>query len=133
MNLSMTLPTMLPHGRAEILEWCRLADEGPWVSLAVPERITYSSHDEPPHVSSSLWCALGPQAEERLRHYAYDYMKIFGEEVGRWAAESVACHTPDALSRAIDNARDAGADEFFLVPTTAEPEELNRIREALGI
>jgi hypothetical protein len=48
-------------------------------------------------------------------------------------AISVACHTPDALSRAIDNARDAGADEFFLVPTTAEPEELNRIREALGI
>ena len=35
-DLSMTLPTMLPHGRAEVLAWCRAIDEGPWTSLAVP-------------------------------------------------------------------------------------------------
>jgi alkanesulfonate monooxygenase SsuD/methylene tetrahydromethanopterin reductase-like flavin-dependent oxidoreductase (luciferase family) len=292
MNVSMTLPTMLPHGRAEILEWCRSVDEGPWSSLAVPERITYTSHeitaqlaaaaaltervrlwttvlilpahdavtvakqmasidvlsggrltvgvgvggrehdylavsapfdhrwqrmdaqvdtmrriwagdppfpgadpvgpppvqpggppiiagvmgpksiaraarwadgvdgawtfdgnlddmssafaqiesawraagrDEAPHLSSSIWYALGPSAEERLRRYAYDYMKIFGEEIAAWAASTVACHSPDALRRAVDNARDAGADEFFLVPTTAEPGELDRTRDALGI
>ena len=40
----MTLPTMLPHGRREALAWCRAIDEGPWSSLAVPERITYTSH-----------------------------------------------------------------------------------------
>jgi alkanesulfonate monooxygenase SsuD/methylene tetrahydromethanopterin reductase-like flavin-dependent oxidoreductase (luciferase family) len=44
MDLGMTLPTMLPHGRGEILAWCRGVDEGPWSSLAVPERITYTSH-----------------------------------------------------------------------------------------
>ena len=44
MQLSMTLPTMLPHGRDEDLAWCRAVDEGPWASLAVPERITYMSH-----------------------------------------------------------------------------------------
>jgi alkanesulfonate monooxygenase SsuD/methylene tetrahydromethanopterin reductase-like flavin-dependent oxidoreductase (luciferase family) len=44
MDLAMTLPTMLPHGRAEVLAWCRGIDEGPWSSLAVPERITYPSH-----------------------------------------------------------------------------------------
>ena len=38
----MTLPTMLPHSRAETLAWCREVDEGPWASLAVPERITYT-------------------------------------------------------------------------------------------
>ena len=41
----MTLPTMLPHTRAEMLAWCREVDDGPWASLAVPERITYTSHD----------------------------------------------------------------------------------------
>jgi len=40
----MTLPTMLPHGRDELLAWCRSVDEGPWSSLAVPERVTYTSH-----------------------------------------------------------------------------------------
>ena len=41
----MTLPTMLPHSRAETLAWCREVDDGPWSGLAVPERITYTSHD----------------------------------------------------------------------------------------
>ncbi len=41
----MTLPTMIPHGRAEHVAWCRAIDEGPWATLAVPERVTYQSHD----------------------------------------------------------------------------------------
>ena len=41
----MTLPTMLPHTRADVLAWCRGVDDGAWASLAVPERITYTSHD----------------------------------------------------------------------------------------
>ena len=45
MDVSMTMPTMLAHDRAATLAWCRLVDDGPWPSLAVPERITYPSHD----------------------------------------------------------------------------------------
>jgi hypothetical protein len=60
-------------------------------------------------------------------------MKILGEEVGQWASGSVTCFTPDALRRAVDNARDAGADEFFLVPTTSDPDELARTQDALGV
>jgi alkanesulfonate monooxygenase SsuD/methylene tetrahydromethanopterin reductase-like flavin-dependent oxidoreductase (luciferase family) len=282
MELSMTLPTMLPHSRAQTLAWCREVDAGPWASLAVPERITYTSHDwtvdlaavaaltervrlwttivilpahdevavakslasvdvlsdgrltvgvgvggrehdcraiggsfarrwqrmgeqvermrciwagEPPfegadpvgpppvqteipviagvmgpkaiaraaswadgvdgawtmdgdldhmtrsfaqirdawdaagradapHLSSSIWYALGDDAEARLRDYAHIYMRIMGEEVGQWAANAVTCFTPDALRDAVDHAREAGADEFFLVPTTSDPGEL---------
>lgn len=286
----MTLPTMLPHGRDDVLAWCRAVDEGPWAGLAVPERITFTAHEwtvqlaaaaaltervrlwstivilpahdavevakrlasvdvlsngrltagvgvggrehdyraiggrfdhrwarmdeqvavmrriwagdppfdgadpvgpppvqaggppliagvmgpkataraarwadgvdgawtldgdiaafttafdmiraawrdagreDAPHLSSSVWYALGPGAEDRLRAYAYEYMKIFGEDVGRWAAQQAACFTPDALRRAVDNVRDAGADEFFLVPTTADPAELDRTLDAL--
>jgi hypothetical protein len=29
--------------------------------------------------------------------------------------------------------RDAGCDELFLVPTTADPDEFTRTRDALGI
>jgi hypothetical protein len=33
----------------------------------------------------------------------------------------------------VDNIRAAGAHELFLVPTTADPVELDRTREALAI
>jgi alkanesulfonate monooxygenase SsuD/methylene tetrahydromethanopterin reductase-like flavin-dependent oxidoreductase (luciferase family) len=290
-NLSMTLPTMLPHTRADFLAWCRGIDAGPWASLAVPERITYASHDstvqlaaaaaltervrlwttivilpahdavaiakqmasvdvlsggrltmgvgiggrehdyravgasfarrfqrmdeqvatmrriwageppfdgadpvgppplqaggpplvagvfgpkgiaraarwatgvdgawtldgsrdamaaaftqiraawrdagraEAPHLSSSIWYALGDDAEEQLRSYAYDYLRIFGDEIGRGAASMATCFGADALRRTVANARDAGADEFFLVPTIADPGELARTEDALG-
>ncbi len=292
MDISMTLPTMVPHGRAEVLAWCRGVDEGPYASLAVPERITFPAHSmivqlaaaaaltervrlwttivilpahdavevakqmasvdrlcdgrltigvgvggrehdyraingnyerrwsrmddqvatmkriwagEPPfegadpvgpppvqaggpplvggsmgpksiaraakwaigvdgaftldgnrdaiaapfamikaawaaadrvdepHLSTSFWYALGTGAEERLRRYAYEYMRIFGEDVGKWAAAGVTLFTPAALLEAVDNVREAGADELFLVPTTADPDELARTRDALGI
>ena len=292
MDLSMTLPTMIAHGRAEVLAWCRGIDEGPFASLAVPERITYPAHSmivqlaaaaaltervrlwttivilpahdavdmakqlasvdrlcdgrltvgvgvggrehdyraingnfarrwarmddqvatmkriwagEPPfegadpvgpppvqaggppfiggsmgpksiaraakwaagvdgafttdgnreaiagpfemvrqawrdagrtdapHLSTSFWYALGPDAEDRLRSYAYSYMKIFGEDVGKWAASAVTLFTPQAVHEAVENVRDAGANELFLVPTTTDPDELIRTRDALGI
>jgi alkanesulfonate monooxygenase SsuD/methylene tetrahydromethanopterin reductase-like flavin-dependent oxidoreductase (luciferase family) len=293
MDLAMTLPTMLPHGRTEIHAWCRQIDEGPWSSLAVPERITYTSHaltvqlaaaaaltervrlwttililpahdavlvakemasvdrlsdgrltlgvgvggrehdyraiggqyehrwqrmddqvarmrriwaGEPafdgadpvgpppvqpggpplvagamgpkalaraahwavgvddgatvfgvdpaalsatrdrireawrvagranePQVSASLWYALGRDAEERLRHYVYTYLKIFDDGFARQAAATASCYTPQALQQTVKDAADAGCDEFFLVPTTADPTELGRTRDALGL
>lgn len=289
----MTLPTMLPHGRDELLAWCRGIDEGPWSSLAVPERVTYTSqsltvqlaaaaaltervrlwstvvvlpahdavqvakdmasvdqtsagrltvgigvggreHDyraiggdfthrwarmdeqvatmrriwaqeppfegadpvgpppvqpggpplaagvagpkalaraaawaigvddptsittvdgdalagrrqivetawkdagraEAPHFSASVWYALAPDAAEQLRRYVYDYLRIFDEGYARHVAGTAAVHTPAALREAVDAARQAGCDEFFLVPTSADPNELARTRDALGL
>lgn len=163
MDIAMTLPTMLPHTRREVLDWCREVDAGPWSSLAVPERTTYTSHDcivqlaaaaaltqrvalwttivdawqtagrdRAPHLSTSIWYALGDDAEARLRGYAYDYLKIFGEDAGRYGANGVACFTEDALRRAVAEIRAAGADELFLVPTTVDPAELERTAAALA-
>ncbi len=209
----MTLPTMLPHGRDELLAWCRSVDEGPWSSLAVPERVTYTSHAltvqlaaaaaltervrlwttivivpahpavqvakdlasvdvlsggrltvgvgvggrehddravgaslerrwermdaqvdqmravwsgqppfegadpvgpapvqpggppvaagvlgpkalEKPQVAANLWYALGPDAEDRLRGYVYDYMHIFGADGAKSLAARATCSSP---------------------------------------
>ncbi len=289
----MTLPTMLPHDRDQFVAWCRAVDEGPWSSLAVPERITYTSHsltvqlagaaaltervrlwttlivlpahdevqvakdmasvdqlcrgrltvgvgvggreqdyraiggdftrrwsrmdqqvarmrkiwgqeppfegsdpvgpppvqpggppfvagvvgpkaidraarwavgvDDPssitsvdvaalaaqrekvvhawqaagrtetPHFSSSLWFALGPDARDQLSGYVYSYLRIFDEGYARQLGDGATVHTPAALRQAVEGARQAGCDEFFLVPTTADPAELSRARDALGI
>lgn len=293
MQISMTLPTMLPHGRAEILDWCRAVDQGPFGSLAVPERVTYASHSwvvqlsaaaaltervrlwttvivlpahdavdvakqlasvdrlsdgrltvgvgvggrehdyraiggdftrrwarmdaqvatmrsvwsgeppfdgadpvgpppvqaggppvvagvmgpkalaraarwavgvddassvtgvdgdalgptfdrirsawreaersDPPHISASLWYALGDDAEARLQNYAFDYLRIYGDEIARAMAASTTCHTSRDLSDAVDTVDQLGCDELFLVPTTTDVTELDRTREALGI
>jgi alkanesulfonate monooxygenase SsuD/methylene tetrahydromethanopterin reductase-like flavin-dependent oxidoreductase (luciferase family) len=292
-DIAMTLPTMLPHGRDEVLRWCRGIDEGPWSSLAVPERVTYPSHSlmvqlsaaaaltervrlwttivvlpshpavrmakdlasvdrlsngrltvgvgvggreadyravdasfarrwsrmdeqvarmrstwageapapdldpvgpppvqaggpplvagamgpramaraarwaagvddgsavtgpnlealkdvaervraawreagrtDEPHLSTSLWYALGDGARERLRDYAFTYMRIFGDELAHAVADSTTVHSAGALRDAVETVREAGFDELFLVPTTADPGELSRTREALGL
>src|SRR3954471_23587055 len=61
MELSMTLPTMLPHGRAEALAWCRGIDEASFSSLAVPERVTYTAH------SLTVQLAAAAALTERVR------------------------------------------------------------------
>lgn len=293
MQIAMTLPTMLAHGRAETLEWCRSIDEGPWSSLAVPERVTYPSHswtvqlsaaaalttrvrlwttiivlpahpavqvakdlasidrlsegrltvgvgvggrehdylalgapftnrwqrmdeqvatmrriwagDPPfegadpvgpppvqsggppivagvmgpkalaraarwadgvddastitgvdgdaaaaafqrirdawrdagrtdaPHISASLWYALGDGALDRVQGYAFDYLRIFGDDMARAMADGATIASPDALRAAVEALDTAGCDELFLVPTTADPAELARTRDALGV
>src|SRR3954447_20195058 len=61
MELSMTLPTMLPHGRAEVLAWCRGIDEASFSSLAVPERVTFTAH------SLTVQLAAAAALTERVR------------------------------------------------------------------
>jgi alkanesulfonate monooxygenase SsuD/methylene tetrahydromethanopterin reductase-like flavin-dependent oxidoreductase (luciferase family) len=293
MDIAMTLPTMITHDRSNTLDWCRAVDEGPWSSLAIPERITYPSHSwivelsaaaaltervrlwttiivlpahpavdvakqlasvdqlcegrltvgigvggrehdyraidapfghrwsrmdeqvatmkriwagEPPfegadpvgpppvqvggpplvsgsmgpkslaraarwaigvddgstvfgidpaattaafsrirdawaaegrtdapHISASLWYALGDGAAERLHDYGHSYMRIFGVEVADMMAAMLSTSTPDALRSAVSTLEGLGCDELFLVPTTTDVTELGRTRDALGI
>ncbi|HWW46176.1 MAG TPA: hypothetical protein VN180_13985, partial [Acidimicrobiia bacterium] len=85
-----------------------------------------------PHVSASIWFALGSGAEERLRDYVYRYMLVMGSDLASAFASSATCNTPTALARSVEAAADAGCDELFLVPTTADISELDRTRDALG-
>ncbi len=293
MQISMTLPTMLPHGRRELLAWCRTVDEGPWASLAVPERVTFTSHalvpqlaaaaaltervrlwttiivlpahspvqvakdmasvdqiaagrltvgvgvggreadyqalgapftrrwqrmddavaamrrvwageppfdgadpvgpppvqpggpplvagvmgpkalaraarwaagvddgstvthvdpaafganverirtawtdagrGEPPHISASLWYALGDGAAQRLRDYAFQYLRIFGDDIAEMMASAAHACTAEALRENVEALAGAGCDELFLVPTTTDVTELDRTRDALGV
>jgi alkanesulfonate monooxygenase SsuD/methylene tetrahydromethanopterin reductase-like flavin-dependent oxidoreductase (luciferase family) len=86
-----------------------------------------------PHFSSSLWYALGPGAKEQLASYIYAYMRVFDDAFARQLASSASVHSPGAVREAMAAAEEAGCDEFFLVPTTADPAELDRTREALGV
>ena len=86
-----------------------------------------------PHISASLWYALGDGAQERLYDYGYSYMKIFGEQVGTMMAGMLSTSTAESLRQSVSTLESLGCDELFLVPTTTDVTELNRTRDALGI
>jgi len=131
-----------PKGIARAARWA-IGVDGAWtldgnrdVMASAFEMIRAAWRDagraEPPHLSSSIWYALGADAESQLRSYAFDYLKIFSDEIAKGAASMTTCVDADALRTAVANARDAGADEFFLVPTTSDPDELARTVDVLA-
>jgi N-acyl-L-homoserine lactone synthetase len=86
-----------------------------------------------PHFSACTYFALGRGAEERLRTHVWESTRAYGDDEARAASERAVTFSPAALRSVVAAARDAGVDELFLVPTTADPDELRRAQEALGL
>ena len=86
----------------------------------------------PPRCITSFWFALGPDARERLDAYARRYLAVFGDAAARSLAARCLAAGDVAVRSALRQLRDAGADECFLVPTTADIAELDRLQALLG-
>ena len=136
--------SMGPKSLARAAKWADGVDDGstvfgidPAATEAAFTRIreawSAEGRADAPHISASLWYALGDGASDRLHDYGYSYMKIFGEEVGTMMASMLTTNTPDALATAVTTLESLGCDELFLVPTTTDVTELDRTRDALGI
>jgi alkanesulfonate monooxygenase SsuD/methylene tetrahydromethanopterin reductase-like flavin-dependent oxidoreductase (luciferase family) len=134
---------MGPKGLARAARWAAGVDDGASVfgvdaavAGATFDRIRAAwraaGRDDAPHVSTSLWFALGPGAEDRLRRYAYDYLRNIDDGVARALAARASCHTPGALATAVEALEALGCDELFLVPTTVDVAQVDRVRDALG-
>jgi alkanesulfonate monooxygenase SsuD/methylene tetrahydromethanopterin reductase-like flavin-dependent oxidoreductase (luciferase family) len=133
-----------PKALARAARWATGVDDPTLIATvtedagrAAVERIRAAWSDagrtDRPHLSTSVWYALGDGASDRLRGYVHDYMKIFGGDVANAVADAADVHTPEALRAAVDACAAAGFDELILVPTTADPDELTRTRDALGV
>ncbi|MFN8050742.1 MAG: LLM class flavin-dependent oxidoreductase [Acidimicrobiales bacterium] len=99
---------------------------------AMTEAWEAAGRDTAPYRMTSFWFALGPDAEAQLRRYAYRYLSVFGDEFAAALAGSCTAAGPDAIRRAVDQARAAGFDEIQLVPTTTDIAELDRMAEVLA-
>ena len=135
---------MGPKALARAARWAVGVDDGgtvfgvdPVAVAASFERVRQAWRDagrtDAPHLSASLWYALGDGAADRLRGYGYDYMKIFGEDLASAMAGALTASTPEVLREVVDTLAELGCDELFLVPTTADVSELDRTRDALGV
>ncbi|CAB4334615.1 MAG: LLM class flavin-dependent oxidoreductase [Actinobacteria bacterium] len=135
---------MGPKALARAAKWAIGVDDGstvfgidPAATEAAFSRIreawSAEGRSDAPHISASLWYALGDGAQERLYDYGYSYMKIFGEEVGTMMAGMLSTSNADSLRNSVSTLESLGCDELFLVPTTTDITELHRTRDALGI
>lgn len=96
-------------------------------------RTAWREHGRPaPRLVTSAWYSIAPDGRDRVDAYARRYLDVFGEAAARSLARRCTTTSPDALRAAVQRMRDAGADDFLLVPTTADPEEVDRVADLLG-
>ena len=67
-----------------------------------------------------------------MRSYVFDYLRLFGETPARMMAERCRISSAQQFRECTEAIAALGADELMLVPTTADPAELDRIADALA-
>jgi alkanesulfonate monooxygenase SsuD/methylene tetrahydromethanopterin reductase-like flavin-dependent oxidoreductase (luciferase family) len=85
-----------------------------------------------PYKMGGFWYSLADNAEDALKNYVFDYLKITGEDEARKTANTMTLFTPAAIVEAIDAIEQTGCEELFLVPATADIAEVNRIADLLS-
>ncbi len=84
-----------------------------------------------PRLVTSFWYALGPNARDQLDEYLLRYLNFLGDDNARKIAPTVTTTSADALRDAAKMAEDLGCDELLLVPTTSDPDDIDRVAEIL--
>jgi hypothetical protein len=88
---------------------------------------------EKPQFSMCLFFALGANAKEQLAKCIFGISQSYGEEGARMAAESATNYGGAFLREVVDSARSIGLNDIILMPTIADPDEIDRARDVLGI
>ena len=76
-----------------------------------------------------FWYALRPTARDQLDEYLLRYLNFLSRDDARKRAPTVT--SADALRDAAKMAEDLGCDELLLVPTTSDPDDIDRVAEIL--
>jgi len=86
----------------------------------------------PPRLVTSFWFALGPAARAQMDTYLRRYLNFLGEGVAEKLLSSVTSTSARSLRDALAALRDLGTDEVILVPTTLDPDEVERVADLVG-
>jgi alkanesulfonate monooxygenase SsuD/methylene tetrahydromethanopterin reductase-like flavin-dependent oxidoreductase (luciferase family) len=106
------------------------------------ERVRHAWKDagrtETPHFSTPVWFALGPSPKDQLAEHVRDFWGRGVDDVPTdtflTSADTGTLNCgASGLRNAVSEARAAGLDELRLIPTTADPHEIDRAREVLGV
>jgi alkanesulfonate monooxygenase SsuD/methylene tetrahydromethanopterin reductase-like flavin-dependent oxidoreductase (luciferase family) len=96
-------------------------------------RRAWQERDRPaPWLGTGFWYALGPGARAQLDEYLDRYLNFMAPVARQSVKQICVVTTPRALKDAVQQARDAGADDVLLVPTTSDPDDVHRVTDVLG-
>ncbi len=84
-----------------------------------------------PRLVTSFWFALNPRAREQLDRYIARYLNFLGPGVAAQVAPTCTVTSPGRLREALREVADLGGDEVILVPTNADPGEVDRVADLL--
>lgn len=98
---------------------------------AADEAWQAAGQSDRPRRVTGFWYALGDGAPERLERYGFDYLKVFGEAPARSIASTLRVSSTEIFRETVAAIREQGCDELILVPTSADPRELDRTLDAL--
>ena len=85
-----------------------------------------------PRLVTSCWFALGADARSQMDGYVTRYLATFGAEMAASMAPACTLTSSERLREVAQQIRDCGADELLLVPTTTDPDEVDRVADLLG-
>lgn len=85
-----------------------------------------------PRKSVTYWVALGPNGREQMDAYVKRYMEIFGKDVAAAVAPLCTTTSEAALKESVKIMADAGADDLVFVPTSTDPDQIDRIADLIG-
>ena len=96
-------------------------------------RNAWRENDRPaPRLVTSFWYALGSNARAQLDEYLRRYLGFMGERVAESLLPLVTLTSAPALRDTLRSLRDLGADEVIPVPTTHDPDEVDRVAEIVA-
>ena len=85
-----------------------------------------------PWLGTGFWYALGPDARAQLDDYLERYLNFMAPVARENVRRICVVTSPQALRDAVQQARDAGADDVLLVPTTSDPDDVDRVADVLS-
>jgi len=91
-----------------------------------------NGRDRPPRLVTSCWFALGDDARSRLDEYLFRYLRFMGDDTARNLTPMVTTDSAAKLREAVKRVEDIGADELLLVPSTSDPDEVDRVADILA-
>ncbi|MCW2569903.1 MAG: hypothetical protein JWN54_4000 [Mycobacterium sp.] len=83
-----------------------------------------------PRMVAQAYYSLGPTARDDAAEHLGDYYGFFGPRVGVMVDSALT--TADAVRDTASAYKDAGCDELILVPCSADPRQLELLRDTLG-
>jgi hypothetical protein len=80
----------------------------------------------------SFWYGLTDDAPARVRAFARDYFRIFGEAFAERQSRKCCATSPSAIRDLLRRLEDMGCDEVVLAPTTGSLDELTATEELVA-